>query len=373
VIGHLGTPDGDDAAALLDEAGPAFLPTDEIGLSGLQRTFQRELAGRPGGRIELYEPATGDVTHRLVEMKPRAGTPVKTTLSLEIQTAAESAVVGAEKPTAVVAVRSSTGEILAAAGGPGVTPFNRGFEGKYPPGSTFKVLTAATLLENGMTINDRVTCPATVSVGGKRFTNAGDQARPDGPFVDAFAHSCNSTIVARAESVTGDDLTAMAQRFGIGEKWDLGLPAFSGSVPDPGDLVDRAATMIGQGRVLTSPLGMAMVAAAVESGRPRTPTLLTDRRSRPLAALSPELRRDLTALMRAVVTRGSARQVLSGVPGAIHAKTGTAEYVAGNGIRTHAWMIGFRDDLAFAVVIEDGGAGGKDAGPIARRFLQSVG
>jgi cell division protein FtsI/penicillin-binding protein 2 len=210
-------------------------------------------------------------------------------------------------------------------------------------------------------------------VGGKRFKNAYGGSRPDGPFREAFAHSCNTTIVERAEGLSDDALRDVAERFGVGATWRLGLPAFSGSVPPPRDLVEKAASMIGQGRVEVSVLGMAMVAAAVASGQPRVPVLLPeDAPGGPVGEPLPErLHHDLRALMRAVVEIGSARQLdLIGDP--VHAKTGTAEYGTANPPRTHAWMIGFRGDIAFAIVIEGGGAGGRDAGPVAVRFLEEA-
>ena len=84
-------------------------------------------------------------------------------------------------------------------------------------------------------------------------------------------------MVDRADGISGQQLADAARQFGLGAKWDLGIDAYSGSVPADNDLVTRAADMIGQGKVLASPLAMAMVAAAVDSGVSRTPTLLPER------------------------------------------------------------------------------------------------
>lgn len=357
----------------LKNAGPLAAETDELGKAGLQEAYQQRLAGKPGGTISVVDRATGDVIEELYKVAPATGKPLKTTLDPAIQEAAENAVMSQSKPTAIVAVRASTGEILATANGPGITEYNRAFIGKYAPGSTFKVVTSAALLEGGLQLNDRVRCPKEMFIGGKRFKNAYDTQRPDGPFVTAFAHSCNTAVVGQAEKLLNDSVPEMAARFGIGEKWDIGLPAFSGSVPKPRDLTDRAATMIGQSRVEMSALGMAMVAAAVDSGQPRTPVLLPDEKpghetGKPLPSA---LHQQLRTLMGAVVNQGSAKLLKQ--PGVqVYAKTGTAEYGSATPPRTHAWMIGFRGDLAFAVIIDDGGAGGKDAGPVARQFLQET-
>src|SRR5690606_40117230 len=114
------------------------------------------------------------------------------TLAPVLQEAAESAVNSQEKPAALVAVEAATGEILAVANGPGVTTYNRAFVGTYPPGSTFKVVSAAALLEAGLGVDERVSCPKEENVGGKRIKNAYDGSLPDGPFRRAFAHSCNT-------------------------------------------------------------------------------------------------------------------------------------------------------------------------------------
>ncbi|GAB3422667.1 penicillin-binding transpeptidase domain-containing protein [Flindersiella endophytica] len=357
----------------LKNAGPLAAETDELGKAGLQEAYQQQLAGKPGGTISVVDRATGDVVEDLLKVSPAAGKPLKTTLDPAIQEAAENAVMSQAKPTAIVAVKASTGEILATANGPGITDYNRAFIGKYAPGSTFKVVTSAALLEGGLQLNDRVRCPKEMFVGGKRFKNAYNTQLPDGPFITAFAHSCNTAVVGQAERLLNDSVPEMAARFGIGEKWDVGLPAFSGSVPKPRDLTDRAATMIGQSRVEMSALGMAMLAATVDSGQPRTPVLLPDEKPGQEAGkpLPDGLHKQLRALMAAVVNSGSAKLLKQ--PGVqVFAKTGTAEYGSATPLRTHAWMIGFRGDLAFAVIIDDGGGGGKDAGPVARQFLQET-
>ncbi|WP_169512952.1 penicillin-binding transpeptidase domain-containing protein [Actinopolymorpha alba] len=363
---------GPATAESLKDAGPLAMESDEIGTSGLQKAYQSQLAGTPGGSIDVVDRKSGTKVREVFRLAARPGKPLKTTLDTSLQEAAENAIESQEKPTALVAVRASTGEILATANGPGVTSYNRAFVGKYPPGSTFKVVSVAALLEGGLQVDDRVSCPAETNIGGKRFKNAYNTSLPDGPLLTAFARSCNTALVQRAETLEGSALAAMADRFGIGETWKLGLPAYSGSVPEPQDLVDRAASMIGQGRVLLSPLGMAMVAATVDSGQPRTPVLLPDVAPGQKAGevLPADLGDDLRTLMRAVVETGSAKAL--DLPGAqpVFAKTGTAEYGSEDPPRTHAWMIGFRGDIAFAVVIEDGGGGGRDAGPVALRFLQ---
>jgi len=156
------------------------------------------------------------------------------------------------------------------------------------------------------------------------------------------------------------------------------MAAFSGSVPAPAGDVEKAAEMIGQGKVLVSPLAMASVAATVAAGEFHQPYVLDDpallpdsARFRPVTQVSPAITKELRLLMREVVERGSG-SALRDLPGEPSAKTGTAEFGTDQPPRTHAWMIGFRGDIAFAVLLQGGGTGGKNAGPVAARFFESL-
>jgi cell division protein FtsI/penicillin-binding protein 2 len=358
----------------LKNAGPLALPTDEVGANGLQYAFQRQLAGRPGLTIDLVEKSSGDVINQILSRRARPGTQLETSLDIAAQTAAEKAVSRAVDTTALVVVKASTGEVLAAANAPGATTYNTAFVGQYAPGSTFKVISGAALLQRGVvTPHTRVRCPDTTVVDGKRFKNYENGiAPPDPTFAQAFAASCNTTMVDRADRITGEQLARTAKQFGIGADWRLGLDAFSGSTPADSDLVTRAADMIGQGKVEASPLAMAMIAAAVDSGVARTPTLLPgEAPGARLGAIDPEVDADLRQMMRLVVTSGTGQAVnLPGKP--VYAKTGTAEYARPNGTGTNAWMIGYRGDVAFAVLVENGASGAHDAAPIVSSLLADL-
>ena len=123
--------------------------------------------------------------------------------------------------------------------------------------------------------------------------------------------------------------------------------------------------------MLASPLSLAGVAATVAEGRWRGPRLLPDRPSPVGPPLAAGELRDLRSLTRQVVTEGTAES-LAAVSGEVHGKTGTAEYGEGDPPPTHAWFIGYRGDLAFAVLVEGGRAGGEVAAPIAGRFLKAL-
>ncbi|HEY7045166.1 MAG TPA: penicillin-binding transpeptidase domain-containing protein, partial [Nocardioidaceae bacterium] len=359
----------------LKNAGPLALPTDEVGTSGLQYAFQQRLAGKPGITIDLVEKAPGGSTlDQVFVRRARTGEPLETTLDLRAQNAAEKAVEEATDTTAVVLVKASTGEILAAANAPGPTSYNTAFVGQYAPGSTFKTVSSAALLDAGVvTPQTRVECPDSTVVGGKRFRNYEQGITgPNPTFAQAFAASCNTTMVSFADEITGQQLAAEGTAFGFGQKWDLGIDSYSGSVPADSDLVTRAADMIGQGKVLASPLMMAMTAAAVDSGVSRTPTLLPgELPGKRLEELNPDTIASLQQMTRLVVTRGTGTSVnLPGLP--VHAKTGTAEYANGSVTGTNAWMIGYRGDVAFAVFVANGTSGAHDAAPIVADVLAEL-
>src|SRR5688500_11343025 len=259
-------------AETLAKAGPLAAATDYLGASGLQLAFQDELAGRPSGEVRLLNRATSEVVEVLHIFDGVEGTPLRTTLDRRLQAAAERALGGATKPAALVAVRPSTGEVLAAANAPADSAFDRALVGQYPPGSTFKVVSASALFRDGLRPSDVVACPQTVTVDGKRFKNYDDLgALGRVPFSRDFAMSCNTAFIDATQQLDADAISQTAALFGIGAEWDLGVGSFSGSVPAPESDVEKAASAIGQGKVLMSPLAMAVVAAAIQSGTPRSP------------------------------------------------------------------------------------------------------
>ncbi|MGH3446554.1 MAG: penicillin-binding transpeptidase domain-containing protein [Nocardioidaceae bacterium] len=365
---------GPATAETLGSADEYTLPTDEVGRGGLQQAFQQRLAGTPGTSIQLVEKVRGHVLNRVYTQRAKNGQPLHTTLDVEAQSVVEKSISKVSKPTSVVLVKASTGEILAAGNAPGPTSANTAFLGRVAPGSTFKTVSAAALLAGGVVRpHTRVRCPDTVAVDGKRFKNyTTDLLGPNATFAQAYAASCNTAFVPLASELSGKQLAAMADQFGIGVKWDIGLGAFSGSAPADTDLVTRAADMIGQGHIQESPLGMAMVAATVNSGVARTPTLLPGvKPGRRLGQLSPKLDHQLQQMMRLVVTDGTGKAVdLPGEP--VYAKTGTAEVGTGDKTHTNAWMIGYRGDVAFAVYVHGGASGAHAAAPIVSYVLDNL-
>lgn len=367
--GVLGTV-GPATAEALAGAGPLAVVSDDVGLSGLQAVYEPQLAGTPGGRVEVVNVESGASQDVLWRAPAQVGEPLRTTLDLRVQDAAERAVAAAPSTTSLVAIDTRTGQVLVDATGPEVSSYDLGLVGRYAPGSTMKIVTSAALIEAGLDIDEPATCDPTVTVDGRRFKNYEFESLPVGStYADAIAASCNSTVIAQRDRLDDADLhDVAAEQFGIGADYDLPIDSFSGDVPVATSETDEAAAMIGQGRVSMSALSMASVAATARTGVAFAPSLLTDEPGVRLGELSDGVSADLQQMMRLVVSEGTASS-LRGL-GPVGAKTGTAEY--GDGSRTHGWMIGYRGDLAFACVVVDGESGNGAAGPVVRAFLRQA-
>ncbi len=366
---------GPATAEIVEKSGGTVRAGDQVGLSGLQARYDETLAGTPG----MVVAAVADGQERTLHSTEVVdGQPLRTTLDERLQQEAEDALDGVGPASALVALRPSTGEILAAASGAGSDGYNTATFGQYPPGSTMKVVTALALMRAGVQPSDRVPCTREIVVDGKTFTNYDDYPATgigEIPLRSAVANSCNTALISQHEKLTGDDLTEAAAALGLGVDHDLGFPAYFGQVPAPASETEKAASLIGQGKVLASPMAMAAVAGSVAEGRAVVPRLLPDQDApvvEPGQPLSKEEADSLRDMMRAVVTEGTAR-FLADVPGApVGAKTGTAEFGTGNPPDTHAWMIATQGDLAVAVFVEEGTSGSQTAGPILERFLRAA-
>lgn len=351
-------------AEQLDELGDPYRVGDLVGSFGLERVFEAQLAGSPAVEVTRIDES-GDIAEILFEAPGRSPEPVQTTLDPVTQHAAERALSNAPEPSAIVALDTQTGDIRAAASRP-LDEFNRALSGQYPPGSTFKIVTASALLNTGLEPRSPISCPAEIVVEGRRLSNAGGFSLDAATLLDAFAYSCNTTFAGLGADLPVEDLEETARRYGFNEPYDLPLPASGGRFPTPEGSLEQAAASIGQGEVVASPLHMATVAAAVASGEWKPPQLLVEEpiEGRPLSVETETLQE----MMRAVVTEGTGRAANSGGEPTF-GKTGSAEFGEGDPPPAHAWFVGYRDQLAFAVLIEGGGSGGEVAAPIAAEFL----
>lgn len=363
------------ATAEVAEASEGRIQEGETtGLSGLQAAQDEVLAGTPSLSIRVRSSKNGVDPYELKNFPAVPGRSITITIDEKVQIAADAVMATAPKPAALVAIRASTGDVLAVANGPaGADGYNRAMVGHYPPGSTFKVASGLTLLENGLKPDDPVDCPATIVVG-KEFRNAEGEVLGTVPFRKDFADSCNTAFVGESRKITAQQLTDVAASLGY-RKLDLGVPVFGGSVPVTDSDTEHAANMIGQGKVEASPFAVALASASVASGRSVQPRLIIDPKApapQPGAELPAAPIAALRDLMRGVVTGGTGT-ALAGVPGGdVAGKTGTAEYGTDDPPRTHAWFTGFQGDIAFAVLVEDGGFGGAVAAPLAAQFLTKL-
>ncbi|MFT4164992.1 MAG: penicillin-binding transpeptidase domain-containing protein [Microlunatus sp.] len=390
---------GDATKEIVDDSDGAVVAGDQVGLSGLQKRYDVSLRGTPGVEVRLLpltspsaspspsasaspeptpapSPSGSAAPVTVFEVKPVAGKDLQLTLNLYLQQLAEKTLADTEPASAIVAIKPSTGAIVAAANGPGNADQNLATIGQAAPGSTFKVVSSLALLRAGMKPASKLTCPNTITVDGRRFKNYSDY--PSGSlgtitFQTALAQSCNTAFIGARTKLDDGDLAKAAASLGLGVDYDTGFPSFFGEVPKDSSGTAGAAAMIGQGTVLASPMTMASVVASVSSGRTVIPTLVEGQTAESTAdPLTADEAKALQTMMRAVVTEGSGRG-LSSLPGAkVIAKTGTAEYGSSEPLKTHAWMIAAQGDLAVAVFVNTGQSGSKTAGPLLKEFLQGA-
>lgn len=296
----------------------------------------------------------------------------RTTLDAGWQSAADRALDAESggRNASLVALRIDNGEILAMANSP-ATGFNRAASGTYAPGSTWKIVTSsALLLKNAVTPDTVVDCPKYLTVG-KEFHNVETSEFHGATFRKDFMESCNTAFISLRGKLGAGETGEVARRyFGVGQEWHVGIPSYDGSVPVPKDETEKAAAMIGQGRIQANPLIMASVTATAASGRFHQPTILPGTEDKTsTTALPQSVVAQLNSMMRATVTEGTAH-VLADLPGDIGAKTGTAEVSEDE--PNNGWLVARRGNVAVACVVEQGVTGGGSAGPILHHLLSAV-
>ena len=363
---------------------------------------------------------------RVVDMvtgKAPSGASLELTINPKAQQAADKAL--GNQRGAVVALDPSTGAILAMVSHPQYDPttlsshnldaveaawkvltahpggpiVNRAIAGDlYPPGSTFKLITAAAALSSGKwTEESQIPGPAALDLPQTTAKLANDDHRSCGPgnktsLTHALEISCNTAFGWLGLQIGGDELRAQAAKFGFGDALRVPMRVTPSTVPAQLNPPQTAQSAIGQYDVRVTPLQMAMVSAAIANkGIVMSPYLIKDTRSSDLSiidqsqpvqlsqAISPDVAAALTRMMVTVVKSGTG--TAAQIPGIVVAgKTGTAENAAGSA--PHAWFTAFapadHPTIAVAVVVEDGGNagneafGGRVAAPIARQVIQAV-
>ena len=363
----------------------------------------------------------GQRLRNLLTGEKRQGGGVELTLSASMQQAAATAL--GDRKGAVVALDAKTGAILALYSSPTFDPntlassdggkvsdayaaleadprkpmLNRAISERYAPGSTFKVITAIALIENGIANPDtHMASPVTTTLPGTvtQVSNIESSTCGDGnpTLTEAFARSCNTTFVLASQQLTNQQLTDVTNRFGFDHEQQIPLTVIPSVFPSDADSAQLAMSAIGQYTVQATPMQMAQVAQTIANGgQMMAPYLIkqivdadnqTMRKTKPTDAgrpISADTASKLTSMMQAVVSQPYGSGTPMAIPNvSVAAKTGTAE--TGEGDRANAWAMGFapadNPQIAFAVIVEGDDNvptphGGDVAGPVARAILEA--
>ncbi|MGP3911987.1 penicillin-binding transpeptidase domain-containing protein [Nonomuraea sp. 10N515B] len=341
---------------------------DSVGKSGLQQAYQSYLTGSTQTRVITLDLKTGKQAALLEEWPGRQNVSVQTTIDRGIQAAAEQAVADSDT-SALVAVDRKTGEIRAVATNGGMHQEKDALAGKYPAGTAFSIVAADALVRAGMDPKQRLDCPQERTVGGARFVAAGQAAgsTTSATFQDNFAKGCVTALASLARRVEADELRKSAEAFGVGQSWRLPLKSFSGSFPKLSSDADKAKAIAGQ-NVEVSPLGMALVAAAVSSGTWRSPVLVTNPKSpdpsvetAPITQPAPvPVDPRVLAALRPMMRAGAFGTPAQAGKGKVYGVTATA----GDQL---TWFVGWQGDVAVAVLSKN-----YNASAVAGGFFQAL-
>jgi penicillin-binding protein 2 len=390
-----------------------FYSRGSIGRDGIERAFDSELQGQTGSEILVVDPA-GFQVQMVENAPPVTGSGFYSSIDIDIQAAGESAF--GTREGALVAMDVRTGEVLAMVSRPDydlndLTPFisrdtfrdiedrgawiNRALQGLYPPGSTYKLVTAIAALRAGIITPETVIdCPGFHTVGGRRFPCHRRSGHGPQRLADAIRQSCNVYFYKISLEMGIDTLATESRRFGLHAPTGIDLPfeATKMIVPDAAwKRADRgegwvggdtANVSIGQGFLRVTPLQMAAFAASLARGETLTrPTISRRPFGQPSVVagnqslgLSPSDHAALLYGMEQAVQIGTGRQAsIAGVR--LGGKTGTAQVRTPRGTLELAWFLGFGpiEDPRIAIVLvvvgdqeDEANAGGAVAAPIAR-------
>ncbi|MGB3770244.1 MAG: penicillin-binding transpeptidase domain-containing protein [Rhodococcus sp. (in: high G+C Gram-positive bacteria)] len=341
--------------------------SEQADLVSTDRTFAPDLVGQvkkavmdrvdgAAGWSVVAVNTNGVDTGVLTETASQPVPSISISLDRPIQVAAQNAVNVSRDQAMMVVIQPSTGDILAVAQNPAADRDGPvASMGLYPPGSTFKIITAGAAIEEGIaTPETTVPCPGRIVIGERSVPNYNEFSLGDVSMSTAFTRSCNTSFAKLASEMSASALTDAASMFGIGPDYDVvGLPTESGSVPPAEELVQRTEDGFGQGKVLVSTFGMALAAATVAHGSTPVPTLIQGEETTidgDHPPIDPAMVDGLRGMMRSVVTSGTADRIAD--QGEVYGKTGEAEVEGGS----HAWFVGYRGDLAFATLVVRGGS-----------------
>jgi penicillin-binding protein A len=376
-------------------AHPVGFTSLDRGRIGLEEYYNDPLTGRRTDAVGALERLLGP---------QKVGDDLNTTLVPRAQEAAFDGLAG--RPGAVVAMDVETGAVRALAATPSFNPddpataetFNRATQGRFPPGSTFKTVTAAAAIDSGRyTPGSRVSGENGKVISGTPLNNFGGEDFGDIDLTFALTHSVNTVWAEVGEKLGKETMGEYMERFGFYEDPPMDYPddqmVPSGEygprdrlLSPTSDQIDVGRMAIGQDKLLVTPLQMATVAQTIGNGgvrmEPRLVEKVLDPDGRTIdEPLPDEAERVMSRssadavadMMRNVVREGTGTAAaLEGVE--VAGKTGTAEIDIARGVNT-LWFIGFTDRFAVAAVVErqQGGFGGTVAAPIAKQVLEALG
>ena len=401
-----------------------------IGQYGVEQTFDTLLLGETGKKV-MEVDALGYPKRSLSILPPLAGDDLYLTLDIRLQRLAEDLI--GEESGAIVALDPRNGEVLALASRPGFNPnhlsggissqaweklaqdarhplTNRAIQGQYPPGSTFKIVMAATLLgTQTMEAKDTLNCQGSFPFGKRVFRDWKRSGHGSVDLTKAIAESCDVYFYKVGNQLGIEPISDYSRKFGLGQKTGIPLPSERyGLVPSaewkrqtkgerwyPGETISIS---IGQGFLTVTPIQMAKVISIVATdGTLVQPRLLKATRLRRTGnlkeepapstqqvQLSQQIFAEIKEGLAAVVTKGTAKRAQSKMV-SIAGKTGTAQVVAlkPDGDKTevrkkhrdHAWFIAFapvdQPKIAMAVILEHMGHGGSAAAPLAKTLIEA--
>ncbi|MCO8145057.1 penicillin-binding protein 2 [Rhodovulum tesquicola] len=431
LVGYVG-PVSESDLAQLDSPDPLLrIPRFQIGKTGIEAKHEDRLRGKAGTRrIEVN--AAGRVIRELDRIEGQPGSDLQLTVDAGLQNFAQARL--GEESAAVVVMDVERGDLLALASAPSFDPnlFVRGIsvadyrmltdtpyrplsnkpvQGAYPPGSTFKMITALAALEDGVIRpEDTVWCPGHLTLGSRRFHCWKRGGHGHVNLVESIEQSCDVYYYEIGQRVGIDKIAAMARRFGLGEAFDLPLSAVGeGLVPDRAwkrarrneewRIGDTLNASIGQGYVLSTPLQLAVMSARIATGRAVVPRLVKsiDGVEQPSGAGEPlevnpanlaRIRRSMDAVVnnRRGTAYGSrvvtAEMAMAGKTGTSQVRNITAAERAAGVFRNedlpwerrdHALFVAYAPveapRIAVSVVVEHGGGGSVAAAPIARDII----
>jgi penicillin-binding protein 2 len=409
---------------------------DEVGQSGIEAHLESDLRGKPGGRNVLVD-VRGRELELLGELAPQVGRNVVLTLDHRLQIIAEQELDKIGRGGAVVALDPRSGAVLVLASRPSFDPNlfargideprwrdlaghsraplqNRALQGQYPPGSTYKVVTAiAGLEEHLIGPETRVYCSGSFRLGRRRYRCWKEHGHGEVDLHRAIVESCDVFFYRAGLQLGVDRLAYYARTLGLGEptQIDVGSEA-SGLVPtqawkerrfgEPWIEGETLSVAIGQGFNLWTPIQLASLYATIANGGTRYRPFVVERVEEPeggtIRATQPQPLGEIPISQRTldIVRRGLRGVVqdpngtgarLRGLPGGIEAaaKTGTAQVVTSSGDaeeeetpeehRDHAWFVAYAPTeaprIVVGVLVEHGGMGSRAAGPIARSILEA--